>query len=302
MPEGLSATAISSTQIRLTWNDTANETGYVLTRSPGVNGSTTVNLLANITSYTDSGLSPLTTYTYSIQACKSVGGCSLAATVKCTTLSPPPQATAAFVREDNLTCGSWLNRHGLKGYEIINYRSLPTGVTVAPAGQSIHTWATSTSDIDALQKPDGSSRFAVCWYSFTSFGLQVNLPAGETHRVSVYAVDYDTETRLQSIEVIDPNYDKVLDTRNLSSFGIGRYVTWDITGNVIIKFTYTGSTPQNAVVSGVFFDAPGYLPPLPSPPVAPSGLTAAAVSRDQINLSWTDNSTEIGRASCRERV
>ncbi len=211
--------------------------------------------------------------------------------MSCTTLAPPPPATAAFVGEDSSTQGSWLNRYGREGYEIINYRSLPAGVTVAPAGQSIHTWAATTDKVSALQKPDGSSRFAVCWYSFTSFTLQVNLPAGVTRRVSVYAVDYDTTTRQQLIEVIDPNSGTVLDDLNLSGFSDGRYLTWDITGNVIIKITYTGNSGHNAVVSGVFIDDPTYVPPtLPNPPAAPSGLTATAASRSQINLKWTDNS------------
>jgi hypothetical protein len=60
--------------------------------------------------------------------------------------------------------------------------------------------------------------------------------------VALYAVDYDHGSRAET----------VLDTRTLSGFVGGVYLVWDLTGNVTLRVTNTG--PQNAVVSGLFFD------------------------------------------------
>jgi len=64
-PSGLSATAVSSSQIDLIWQDNAdNEKGFKIER-----GSVQIDTVgANVTSYSDSGLDPLTTYTYRVRA------------------------------------------------------------------------------------------------------------------------------------------------------------------------------------------------------------------------------------------
>lgn len=69
-PSNLVAISISNSQINLTWTDnSSNEIGYTVERKSG-SGSYTViaNLVANSTTYTDSGLSAGTTYTYRVLA------------------------------------------------------------------------------------------------------------------------------------------------------------------------------------------------------------------------------------------
>lgn len=65
----LTATAISDTQIFLTWTNIVGEDGYSLERSPnGVSGWTVVyTAAANITSRTDGGLTAATTYYYRVR-------------------------------------------------------------------------------------------------------------------------------------------------------------------------------------------------------------------------------------------
>jgi len=69
-PTGLAATALSPTSVALTWNDLPDETQYMLRKS--LDGSywydfDAVYPTANVTSYTDSGLDPETTYYYKIR-------------------------------------------------------------------------------------------------------------------------------------------------------------------------------------------------------------------------------------------
>ena len=80
-PTGLVATAISSSQINLSWTAPSNNggaaiTGYDIERSTD-NGNTWSNLIPNTsstaTTYNDTGLSSSTTYTYRVSAINSVG-------------------------------------------------------------------------------------------------------------------------------------------------------------------------------------------------------------------------------------
>ncbi|MDX1555649.1 MAG: fibronectin type III domain-containing protein, partial [Xanthomonadales bacterium] len=95
-PTGLNATAVSSSQIDLTWIDGAsNETGYLVERSPnGSSGWIEVgNLPANSESFSDSGLAASTTYYFRVSAFNP-NGSSAYATDNATTDAPPPPPVA----------------------------------------------------------------------------------------------------------------------------------------------------------------------------------------------------------------
>jgi len=307
-PSDFSATPVSHTQINLAWTDNSgNETRFEIERTGGVSDPTTITLPANTTAYTDSGLTAATIYNYSIKACNNID-CSGAATASATTLDAPAPASATFVGPDTTTQGTWINLYGDEGYDIIKYKFAAEAVT--PAGCFVHTlWDPSDTELCALQTPDGTSRFLQCYYSPNNttpsfFTIDLNFtdkdptdPTGlryNTHRVSLYCVDYDavTSLRTQTIEIFDRNYGNLLDEpQTLESFVNGTYLTWDIAGPVTIKITRIAG--DNAVVSGIFIGDPDYVyvpPQLPDPPAAPSALKATAVSKSQIDLSWTDES------------
>ncbi len=308
-PSAFSATPVSHTQISLAWTDNSgNETRFEIVRTGGASGSTTITLPANTTAYTDSGLTPATPYSYSIKACNNID-CSDAATASATTRDAPAQATATFVGSDERTQGNWIHVFGDQGYDIIKYKFAADVVT--PAGCLVHTaWAPLPTDLRALQTPDGTSRFLQCYYSPNTAGdsfftIDLNFtdkdptdPTGlgyNTHRVSLYCIDYDNDDplklRRQQIEIFDRNYGNplLIEPQTLESFVNGTYLTWDIAGPVTIKITRLAG--DNAVVSGIFIGDPDYVYVPPPTPYPPSALIATAVSRSQINLSWTDNSS-----------
>jgi len=73
-PSGLSASALSSSQILLTWQDNSdNEDGFKIERDDGTGFQEIATISANQTSYLDEGLSPSTTYAYQIKAYNSAG-------------------------------------------------------------------------------------------------------------------------------------------------------------------------------------------------------------------------------------
>jgi hypothetical protein len=93
---------------------------------------------------------------------------------------------------------------------------------------------------------------ASCWYSSSgSFSVDINLTDGQAHKISLYALDWDFAGRSERIDVVDPTTGTVLDTRTISSFGSGVYLSWTVKGHV--QFRFTGLSGPNPVISGLFF-------------------------------------------------
>lgn len=169
---------------------------------------------------------------------------------------PPPgaSASAAFVRNDAATKGSWTSAYGRQGFGIAGVAtSYPAYARVSISGASSCTWAATTTDVRALQRPGAADRLATCWYAATRFVVDVNLTDGAAHKLAVYSVDWDSRGRSQRVEVLDAATGTVLDTRSISGFQGGQYLVWRLSGHVQLRFVNTG--PNNAVVSGIFFDA-----------------------------------------------
>jgi len=163
--------------------------------------------------------------------------------------------SAVFVARDIATEGAWIGAYGSQGYNIINSSiSYPSFASVTPSGQSSYTWAQGSKDPRALQVPGGSNGIAACWYSSSSFSINVNLTDGQAHYVTLYALDWDSSGRSEQIQFTDGATGAVLDTETASGFSSGVYLEWAVTGNVAIMVSRLGG--KNAVVSGLFFDPP----------------------------------------------
>lgn len=100
-PTGLTATAASSSQINLGWtapSGNATISGYKIERSTDGGSTWSVidtNTGSTSTSYSDTGLSASTTYTYRVSAINSVGTSSPSNTASATTLALPSATTAS---------------------------------------------------------------------------------------------------------------------------------------------------------------------------------------------------------------
>ncbi|ELR68180.1 Fibronectin, type III domain protein [Fulvivirga imtechensis AK7] len=144
-PSDLVAEGISSSEINLGWADNAdNETGYEIERSltSGSGYSLVHTTTADVTSYTDSGLSPYTTYFYRIRA------------VSGTTASGyTPDASATTYPEGHVTPGSpqaislsstsalvtWETVPGVTGYEIVRSQTVDSGYGVVGTAGSLES-------------------------------------------------------------------------------------------------------------------------------------------------------------------
>ena len=176
-------------------------------------------------------------------------------------LAPPPPppggTTGAFIETDTTTRGDWFVKYGVDGY-----RFQPDVVQIPPYAQlgvsaSTITWADPTTDIRALQRPDGSGRTAAAWLGMNMV-FAIPMTDGQLHDVAFYALDWDDLGRAQRFEVISGITGQVLATHTISGFREGVYVVFRLSGNVLVRVSSTVTSPPNttAVVSGIFFGGP----------------------------------------------
>ncbi|MBV8818519.1 MAG: S8 family serine peptidase, partial [Acidobacteriaceae bacterium] len=162
--------------------------------------------------------------------------------------------SAAFLKSDTSTLGSWKGLYGSDGYEVIDdSTSIPAYVNTSAAGNASYVWTPSTGDPRGLLKGASADRIGACWYSSSPFTINIAFNDTNTHQVALYMVDWDGwgGGRNQRIDILDAN-GKVLDTRSASNFSNGLYLVWNLSGHVVIQITNLNPA-SNAVVSGVFF-------------------------------------------------
>jgi hypothetical protein len=157
-----------------------------------------------------------------------------------------------ILRVDSNTEGSWKGIDGLDGVAVVNdSTSYPAYAQVTLSGLQPFTWASSTSDIRALQKSAINDRIASAWFASSPFTIDINLSDGNVHQVALYCLDMDLRGRAETISVTDSATIGLFDTQTVSSFTSGKYFIWNVNGHV--KFTITRTAGPNGVVSGLFF-------------------------------------------------
>jgi titin len=98
-PDGLTATAIGSSQIHLAWNDNANnEDGYHIEQSAdGASFSQIATVGADTTDYSDTGLVPGTQHYYRVRAFNSTATSAYSNVASATTVQIPPAAPSRLI-------------------------------------------------------------------------------------------------------------------------------------------------------------------------------------------------------------
>ena len=205
---------------------------------------------------------------------------------------------AQFVKVDATTQGTWKGVYGGDGAVVVgDTTQLPSYVSsVTPNAQSFWTWLGSTTEDRGLQKLSASDRIEATWYSGTTFTVDLNLTDTSPHQVAFYSLDWENAGRAETVDILDAATGTLLDSQTLSSFWTGKYLVWNLTGHVTVRFTRTGSL--NTVLDGIFFGGGAtstpVIPPVntggtttTNPPTAVAGNTAQFVKFDTTTAgSW----------------
>jgi hypothetical protein len=169
----------------------------------------------------------------------------------------PVGSSASFLGTDTTTSGAWRNAYGVDGYDINSDTSagnpkLPSYATLSVTGAQSYVWTSLATDPRALQNAAATGSIASAWYTSSTMTFAVNVTDGKSHEVSLYTDDFDSHNRVEQIQINDAATGSVLSTQTINSFVGGEYLSWTISGNVVI--TVTNLNPNaNAVVSGIFF-------------------------------------------------
>ncbi|HET6576243.1 MAG TPA: hypothetical protein VFG68_21760, partial [Fimbriiglobus sp.] len=167
----------------------------------------------------------------------------------------PASGPDLFAGEDAVSQGTWHGAHGADGHTLIGVgaSSPPAYGQVAMTGAQEAVWAASTTDVRGVQEQAlATDRVAYVWSSPSGLAVDVDLTGGPARRVSLYLLDWTNGGRSQRVDVVDAATEAILDTRTVSGFTGGKYLSWNLSGHVRIKVTRTAAS--NVVLSGVFLD------------------------------------------------
>ncbi|MFN7826569.1 MAG: fibronectin type III domain-containing protein, partial [Acidobacteriota bacterium] len=333
-PSNLVATAVSSTQINLTWNDNSgNETGFRIRRRTGLDGawSDIATTGLDTTSYADTGLTSGTTYYYSVRATNAVGDSALSNEANATTstgsttpLAPPSnlQVTAMTVSSTRLT---WTDTSSAETGFRIQRRLGTAGVwgDVATVGanatsyedtgllsNSSYTYRVFAFNAGGSSDPSNEHSIIIPTFNFDvlSNGQPVSDAVGrnQSKYYRIYVPTGATELLVQTTGNNNVNlyvrYERQPQiTANCRSEGASsaeqcRLVTPN-PGDWHIQVFGGGNSTSNFTVTATFQG--GGTVPVPG---APSALVATPVSSTQVNLTWLDGSTNETGFRIRRRL
>jgi len=307
-PTNLTASAVSSSQINLTWTDTANnETGFRIERSPdGTAFAEIATVGANVTNYANTGLTAATQYWYRVRAYNTTGTSSYAGPTSATTLTAtvlltaPTNLTATAASSNQINI-SWID--GASNESGFRIERSPDGTTfaeIATVGANVTSYANT-----------GLTASTQYWYRVRAYNATDTStyagPASATTLAAAVAPTAPTNLSASAASSSQINLSWIDSASNESGFRIerspdgttfaeiatvGANVTAyaDVALTAATQYWYrvrayntTGTSSYAGPTSATTLAAA--LPP------APTNLTAMAASTSQINLSWTDNAS-----------
>ncbi len=259
-PTGLTATALGETSIALSWTDNSDEeVVYVVERSStGIAGpfSEVARTLINRTSFTDSGLTGGTTYSYRVRAANMVGNSNWATVTRSTypvgSPNAPTGVSAAASSVNSIRIGWTDNSSNETGFKIERSMDGSTGWTVVGTAA-----ANATSYIDA-----GLPRSTTAHYRVRSTNAVIDsVPIGSASATTLATnpnliTNPSFETYVAALVVPDKWQDRSYLSRDSSVVRTGTY-SWK--GSATIANGYTFSYSYGPIEPSSEYTLSGYV-------------------------------------------
>jgi hypothetical protein len=266
-PSNLTATVASSSQINLSWTaSAASGVTYTVFR----NGTAVGNGLTG-TTYSDSGLTSTTTYSYTVEAVDSVGTSMASNTATATTFdvncASGCGSDALAISAGGPAAGSYVADEEFNGGGASGTGStINTSGVTNPAPQSVYQHQRSGNN-----------------FTYTLPGLT----AGASYTVRLHFDEFYWTKPAQRVFNVSINGTQVLSNFDIIATAGGQDIavvepftaTANAQGQIVLQFT---TITDNAEINGIEV--------ISVPIASPSNLTATSVSANQINLNWTASS------------
>jgi len=291
-PTGLTATAISSSQINLAWSTSDTlATSYFVERSLNGNSFTKIATVT-ATSFSDTGLTASTTYTYRVTASNAIGNSPASSKVSATTKVKTPAAPinlAATVIGSTQINLAWSTSDSLATGYIIE-RSIGTGafaqiasVTTKSYSNTGLTPGTTYNYRVTATNSGGSSAPSTTVTARTT----ANLPAAPTGvtataaSISQINLTWTTTDALATGYIVERSqgggaFTQIANvvTKSYNNTGLIEGATYSYR---ITSYNASGSSAPSATATATTLQRPA----------VPTNLVATAASISQINLTWT---------------
>jgi YD repeat-containing protein len=317
IPGNFTATAVSSSQINLSWSlssDNRGVTGYTINRCVGSSCTVILTAASTQTSFSNTnGLSSGVTYTYSILAFDAAGNQSEGAFASATTpdvVAPSAPGGLLAVPSGSQIDLSWsqsTDNVGVTGYQIFSC----SGVDCSSFSQLTSTSATIYNATGLGSAVSYSFRVRAYDAASNVGGFSNTASATTADSTPPSGPSSLSATALPSGTQIDLGWPAASD-----NVGVVGYVVERCTGagcgsfSQVANITSTSYSSTSLASSTSYsfrvraYDARSnygsYTPtatavtPDASPPSAPASLTATAASTTEINLSWLAASDNVG--------
>ena len=297
-PTGLSATAVSGSEIDLSWKGSSDDTG--VTGYDVYRDGKLVATLDPLTSYDDTSVNDASSYSYTVAAFDAAGNVSdlsspaTASTPDVTAPSVPTglTATAAGGSKVNLAWSAASDNVGVAGYHV--YRN---GAVVATL--------TGTSYSDTGLTDATSYRYTVSAYDAAGNGSDASTAAtATTDDTETPSVPSGVSATASGGDTVNVSWSAASDNVGVAGYTLFRNGTQitTLTGTSYVDTGLSNVTSYSYTVSA--YDAAGNVSALSAPasattadstaPSVPTGITATASSGTAVNVTWSAATDNVG--------
>jgi uncharacterized repeat protein (TIGR03806 family) len=324
VPGAFTAIAAGTTSIRLNWTASTDASGifeYRIFRDGGA--SPIAQLGSTVTTYTDSGRTPGTTYTYAIFAVDNAvpANVSASATASATTNTAPdtlaptvPTNLVANVLSSSsirLTWTASTDTSGISGYRV--YRDgAQIGIAATPVYTDSTGLAASTTYTYTVAAVDASPQTNISAQSASVMATTNNIPPDTTppsaptgvtavaQSSSAILVSWsastDTESGISAYRVFRNGSATALTTVTGATLS---YTDTQLTGST--TYTYTvravdGAPTPNVSAASAVASATTLATPDVTPPTVPMNVVATALTASTIRITWSPSTDDSGIA------
>ena len=317
-PTGLTATAESESQVNLSWTastDNVGVTGYQIERCEGA-GCSSYALVTTVTgtTYNDTGLLASTSYRYRARATDAANNLSVysniasVATLDTTVPTAPTSLTAAAESESqiNLSWSASTDNVGVTRYQIERCK----GAGCSSFTQIATTTGTTYNNTGLLASRSYSYRVRAK-DAANNLSVYSNITSAETLDTTAPTAPTSLTAAAESESQVNLSWSASTDNVGVTRYRIERCkgagcssftqiattttTTYNNTGLVASRsYSYRVSATDAANNLSDYSDIASAATPDTTAPTAPTGLTAAAESESQINLSWSASTDNVG--------